>query len=215
MTPAMPSAADRILDAALDLFGAQGFSGTSIKAVAQQAGVSPALVIHHFGSKDALRAACDDHLVKLIEAAKTESIGSAPSLLPTELQALTRESRPTIRYLSRRLAEGGDHIDKLIDDLVASSLSYTQQAEAAGLIRPSADPKARITVLTLWSLGPLMLHEHLHRILGVDLLDGETDVMPYVHAAMEILVEGVLTPSAYPELHPPPTDVHEPSERTP
>ena len=61
MTPAMPSAADRILDAALDLFGAQGFSGTSIKAVAQQAGVSPALVIHHFGSKDALRAACDDH----------------------------------------------------------------------------------------------------------------------------------------------------------
>ena len=41
----------RIRDAALARFGAEGIAGTSVRAVAADAGVSPALVLHHFGSK--------------------------------------------------------------------------------------------------------------------------------------------------------------------
>ena len=53
----------RIRDSAIELFGSRGFSGTTIRAIAEQAGVSAALVIHHFGSKDALRLACDEYIV--------------------------------------------------------------------------------------------------------------------------------------------------------
>ena len=35
-------------------------------AIAQDAGVSPGLVLHHFGTKDALRAACDEHVLRQI-----------------------------------------------------------------------------------------------------------------------------------------------------
>lgn len=203
MVTSSGSAVDRILDAAIDLFGQHGVARTSIRAVAEQAGVSPPLVMHHFGTKEALRAACDDHVVELIRRTKTENIDRGPSLMPRELQGLMQESRPALRYLARTLSEGSPRISQLMDDLVESAVGYTAAAEEAGLVRPSADPRGRVVVLTLWMFGGLVLHEHLHRLLGVDLLDEDSDVLPYMGAAMEILTDGVLTPGIYPDLRPP------------
>ena len=45
---------DRILEAALECFGAFGFEGTSTRAVAERADVTHTLVLYHFGSKDQL-----------------------------------------------------------------------------------------------------------------------------------------------------------------
>src|ERR1044072_9021567 len=41
----------RILDAALDLFGAQGYGSTSIASIAREAGVVPETIYATFGSK--------------------------------------------------------------------------------------------------------------------------------------------------------------------
>jgi AcrR family transcriptional regulator len=52
-----PGSADtrgRILDAARHAFGERGFEGTSVRQVAGDAGVDPALVHHYFGSKQRL-----------------------------------------------------------------------------------------------------------------------------------------------------------------
>ncbi len=46
-----------ILDAARELFAGSGFERTTIRAVAARAGVDPALVMQHFGNKEALFAA--------------------------------------------------------------------------------------------------------------------------------------------------------------
>ena len=50
----------RIRNAALRLFAQCGVERTSIRAIAREAGVSSGLVQHHFGTKGALRAACDE-----------------------------------------------------------------------------------------------------------------------------------------------------------
>lgn len=44
----------RILDSARELFAAKGFDRTTIRAVAASAGIDPALVMQHFGSKRGL-----------------------------------------------------------------------------------------------------------------------------------------------------------------
>lgn len=49
-----PDTRAAILDAARSLFSANGFSSTSVRAIAASAGVDPALVHHYFGSKDDL-----------------------------------------------------------------------------------------------------------------------------------------------------------------
>ncbi|MCB0893882.1 MAG: TetR/AcrR family transcriptional regulator [Nocardioides sp.] len=52
--PGAPDTRAAILAAARSLFAAHGFAGTSMRAVAAEAGVDAALVHHYFGSKDDL-----------------------------------------------------------------------------------------------------------------------------------------------------------------
>jgi TetR/AcrR family transcriptional regulator, regulator of cefoperazone and chloramphenicol sensitivity len=47
----------RLRETALALFADHGITATSLRSIAAVAGVSPGLVIHHFGSKDGLRRA--------------------------------------------------------------------------------------------------------------------------------------------------------------
>jgi len=53
----------RILDAALDSFGAYGFEGTSTRAIAQSLGIGHTLVIYHFRTKDQLWTATMERLL--------------------------------------------------------------------------------------------------------------------------------------------------------
>jgi AcrR family transcriptional regulator len=50
-------AREDILDAARQAFGARGFAGATIRAIAADAGVDPALVLHYYGNKADLFAA--------------------------------------------------------------------------------------------------------------------------------------------------------------
>jgi AcrR family transcriptional regulator len=52
--PGGPDTRGQILEAARASFAHKGFGGTTIRAVASEAGVDPALVHHYFGSKDDL-----------------------------------------------------------------------------------------------------------------------------------------------------------------
>jgi AcrR family transcriptional regulator len=52
--PGGPDTRGQILGAARRSFADRGFTGTTIRAVAAEAGVDPALVHHYFGSKDDL-----------------------------------------------------------------------------------------------------------------------------------------------------------------
>jgi AcrR family transcriptional regulator len=52
--PGQSTTRAQILTAALDLFAVQGYSGTTMRGIAQRADVDPALIHHFFGNKDGL-----------------------------------------------------------------------------------------------------------------------------------------------------------------
>lgn len=54
--PGNPDTKQEILDAARRQFAESGYDGATIRAIASDAGVDPALVMHYFGSKDRLFA---------------------------------------------------------------------------------------------------------------------------------------------------------------
>lgn len=61
--PGAPGTRVEILSAATELFGRDGYSATSMRAVARAAGVDAALVVHYFDSKPGLlRAVLERHL---------------------------------------------------------------------------------------------------------------------------------------------------------
>ncbi|HEV2726781.1 MAG TPA: helix-turn-helix domain-containing protein, partial [Solirubrobacterales bacterium] len=76
------SARDSILRQAMSVFAAQGIEATSLRQVAKGVGVSPALVVHHFGSKEGLVAAVDEAAVREFGSAYAAGQpGEGPELL--------------------------------------------------------------------------------------------------------------------------------------
>jgi AcrR family transcriptional regulator len=197
------SGAQRILDAAMLRFGERGFRGTTMKDIATEAGVSQALIVHHYGTKEDLRAACDEHVAHLIRERKEEAIGNKPQIDPFIALRQMSNSRVLLRYLTRALTEGGDHAAQLIDDMIADAEEYMIQGEQAGMIKPSAAPRDRVVVLVLWSLGALVLHEHAQRLLGVDFLaedDSSADLQRYLYPALELYTQGLIADGAVDDL---------------
>src|SRR5438874_13631853 len=100
----------RIREAAMKLFGADGVAASSLRAVARAAGVSPGLIVHHFGSKEGLIRAVDEAVVARINLALSEVPldGSAAELIAqrTEIVAALLRSQPALwAYPGRPLSE--------------------------------------------------------------------------------------------------------------
>lgn len=187
----------RIRNAAIRRFARDGMSQTSLKSIAVDAGVSPQLVIHHFGSRDGLRVACDRYVAEAVRDAKRGALQAGPGLDVTALLRDFDRDPPLMRYLARSLSDGSDHVTTLVDQLVDDAVEYLAQGEQAGAIRPSDEPRHRAVVLVLWQLGGLVLHEHAERLLGVDLTGDVEGSMAWGLAAAEILARGVITEDVY------------------
>lgn len=108
-----------------------------------------------------------------------------------------QDGPPLLRYLARTLIDGSPHVADLLDEMVADAVGYMAEGEAAGTLTPTDDPHGRAAVLTLWSLGAVVLHEHASRLLGVDLTGDLAHALPYFVPALEIMGQGIITPEAY------------------
>lgn len=187
----------RIRDAAIARFGRDGIAETSLRAIAGDAGVSTPLVIHHFGSKKGLRAACDKYVADRIREQKFDAVSQGPQLDPLPALRSSPDNRPMLGYLARTIGDGSPEVSALFDDLVEDALEYTSEGIETGLIKPSRHLRERTVVLLLWSMGVLVLHEQLERLLGVDLLGEPEQFASYMLPATEILSEGVLAEGLY------------------
>ena len=146
------SARARIREAAIQRFAASGF-GASVRAIAADAGVSPALIIHHFGSKDALIAACHEHV--LADALRLKSgvlDGSDASLFAGVPGGFAAFELPQA-YLVQALLAGGATARAIIEATVAASERALASAVASGVMRPSHDPAARARLMAFIALG--------------------------------------------------------------
>ncbi|GAA2094662.1 TetR family transcriptional regulator [Brevibacterium salitolerans] len=191
------SAAERIRDAAIDLYGRHGFDAVTLKDIAAAAEVSPSLVIHHFTSTAGLRRACDLHVTEQVRKGKEDTMQKG--VLPRNyVLDLMRTSKPLLLYLFRAFAAGGEATDALFDQLVEDAVEYTDQAERMGLVSPSADPHRRAVHLLLQGFGSLLLHRQFQRHLGIDPLEGPLeDLGAYLAGAMEIYTRPLLNIRAY------------------
>jgi AcrR family transcriptional regulator len=188
--------AARIRDAAIECFAEYGVAGTTARKVAETAGVSPGLVIHHFGSMDGLRSACDEYVAAVIQHQKQEVMNAGPNL--DVLAALRRPGfGPLMGYLARVLTEDSPAVASLVDGLVDDAEGYIEQGVESGMLKPTDDPRSRAVLLTIWGLGALVLHEHLDRLLGVDLTDPDVlkspSIAAYAAPTYEIYGEGLFT----------------------
>lgn len=146
----------RIRDAAVLRFARTGF-GATVREIAADAGVSPALVMHHFGSKEKLHAACDEHVLAWIAESKRKNMGPATSGRLVQVLTEADEYAPLLGYVLRSLQAGGEVAAAFLDHMIEDAEKYTAEAVEAGIVKPSLDEAKRVRYLVLSSLGSILL----------------------------------------------------------
>jgi AcrR family transcriptional regulator len=96
----------RVRLAALKLFAEHGFEATSTRAIATEAGVSHALLRHHYGSKEGLREAVDEDVLNTFDEGLAKVGGSDLSALGAVTAQLFGSDDLRRNYLRRVLLEG-------------------------------------------------------------------------------------------------------------
>jgi AcrR family transcriptional regulator len=186
------TAAARIRDAAIEQFGEHGF-GVGLRAIAEAAGVSAALVIHHFGSKEGLREACEEHIAEQIRNTKSEALQSNDPATWFAQMAEIEDYAPLMAYLVRSMQTGGDLANMLWRRMIDNAEEYMEEGVRAGTIRPSRDPQARAKYLAITGGGGFLLYIQMHETptdLRAVLRDYSRDM---ILPALEVYTEGLLT----------------------
>ena len=151
----------RIRDSALVYFGRHGFQSATVRAIASDAGVSPALVIHHFGSKDGLREACDGYVTDCIDDLTSHASTHLEARDLLDLLSRTPALSPLVPYIIQAMTEGGAFALRLWDRLVQDTENYLRAAVAGGVVRPTADERSRAEMLATFKLGMFLLARYL------------------------------------------------------
>lgn len=183
----------RIRDAAMWHFGEYGFDAATIRGIAESAGVSSGLVRHHFGSKQALREACDEHLIKIVRRLNDEAREGLRRGSGVELSLASARAAfgPYRRYMARALVEGS--AAAVFDGMVAITEEWLETADAQREDPPFGDRRTRAAVITAWALSVSILHEHVSRNVGVDIFSEAGDLV-LARAMVDIYSHPILGP---------------------
>lgn len=189
-----------IRDRALVLFAEHGPDAVTIRQIATAADVSPALVLHHYGSKQGLRDAVDEHVAGLFDAMLgsvtedpaplAEGGPRAVSSFAELLRAHLPEGSPVPAYLRRLLLSGDIAGRELFRRVFDMSAAMIDELVAAGVMKRTADPAVRAAFLMINDLAVVLLRDHLTDVLGVDPLT-EDGIRRWVTDVLAAYTEGV------------------------
>lgn len=182
----------RIRVAAMRLFGDRGAAGTTMRDVARHAGVSTGLVQHHFGTKDALRAACDEHaLDELVRAGSGVVPKDGPAVADFVAASARSEVLGPARYLARSMLDGSPAAARVFDRVLGATEAWVT-TQRPGLVD---DERAGAALLVAMAAGVLALSHQLSTALGGDVL-GPEGHRRLMRAAVELSSTPLLGPEA-------------------
>lgn len=190
----------RIRGAAVRLFAERGFDATSIRDVAAEARVSSSLVVHHFKTKAQLKEATDAWLISALTSLLAELLaGGGADLTKTagSLAEILRDEPDLMSYLRRMLVDGGEAASGLFQGLVEATATVLAAQEAAGIVRPSVDPRGRAVFLIVNDLGAIILRDLVEQAIGVDPL-GAAGLRQWGEVVMEVYTGGIYARGATP-----------------
>ncbi|WP_209370440.1 TetR/AcrR family transcriptional regulator [Brevibacterium renqingii] len=195
-----PETAERILSAAVREFAEHGFTKATVRGIATAAEVSPGLVIHHFGSKEGLRSACDDHVFELITETKAQHADYAVGAMQVMFD--DPKMRTAVDYLVKSLLDPSEHGQRYFDHYVSLVESYITEGFAGYTFRQSEDTHGQAATIAVMALAPSILDRRLQAHLGTENTTGTmTRLAPhlldlYLHGVLETVPE---TDSAPPD----------------
>jgi AcrR family transcriptional regulator len=189
----------KIRNTAIAHFARDGYQKAKLRAIATESGVSEALVFHHFGSKERLRLACDEHVLHvLVERAH----GAAR---PAERQDLLGvylsdpdEYMLYVQYMVGAIQNDAPAAATFVDTMVEESEAIFRAGVADGTMRPSSDLRGMAVLNALISLAVLTMPAPFARALGHDRFGPEV-LRRLTVPTMELYTRGIYTDETLPD----------------
>ncbi|RWB01471.1 MAG: DUF1956 domain-containing protein [Mesorhizobium sp.] len=157
-----------LVQAALKLFGRQGFDGTSTREIAAEARANIGSIAYHFGGKEGLRAAAADFIVETIQGVAGQALGNvqAPAPGPANpeaaqallLAALERmvgfvvaspQAGEIVQFVLRELSHPTAALDRIYDGVFEPTHRRLCQLWEQATGEPAESEATRLTVFTL------------------------------------------------------------------
>lgn len=148
----------KVLGAALELFGTDGYAATSLDDVARSVGIRKQTLLYYFPSKDdlftaaALQAAGD--VFEALDGALRSHDPGGLDRLPIFIGAVSdlASERPEVLGLIREAARAGpplsDRVSKALQPLVDPAVEWLEKGMADGVVRRQ---NARVALLSIYS----------------------------------------------------------------
>jgi AcrR family transcriptional regulator len=188
----------RLLDAALRQIATSGYRASSLQAIAKEAGYSPGLVSHRFGSKQGLVHALVMHVRALWDELRSSALqaepggGSVRAMIRAHRRSM-REHPDALRALYRMMFEAHGELAELRGDFATSDRQVREQAaalfradQASGRLRSDVEPEVMSTI-GLALLRGIVIHW---------MLDPESIDLDRVYAEIERGLARWLAPEA-------------------
>ena len=189
----------QIMDTAVDLFARQGYAATSVREIAEQVDVNPAMVHYYFGNKDALlHAALEQSLEPLAKAIATMKQSSeAPLQQMVSLMLAAFSAKPSLPVLMTReaLLPGGV-VQRYFMETFAPRLGgalpeILRGEQRSGRIRADLDPRIVTQMLLGLCAFPFISQSMAGPVLGVSYdANGFAELKRHI---IELLEKGLLS----------------------
>lgn len=162
-----------LIRAALKLFGAKGYDGTSTREIAAAARANIGSIAYHFGGKEGLRTAVADHIVDTMQGIAQQAQAStepAPDARPDVIPPTPEEARAQLRAALERMVgfmvaqpEAGEIVQFILRELSAPTPTLARIYEGmfapthrrlcelweAATGEPAESERTRLTIFTL------------------------------------------------------------------
>lgn len=202
--PGRPAAVDAeaagqratLLQAALDCYVRHGISGTTLRHIAAHAGVTPATLHYHFGSRDRLLdAVVEEQLLPALAPmqaavqAAGEDVAASVAALVNGLCAMI-QAHPWLPPLwVREVVSEGGALRGLLVERIAPTVAQTlaarfAAAQARGQVNPDLDPRLLMVSLIGLTMFPAAGAPIWRQVFGADEL-GMEDVRMHALALLD------------------------------
>ncbi|HVK26426.1 MAG TPA: TetR family transcriptional regulator [Actinokineospora sp.] len=178
----------RILQAAVEEFGAKGYSGARTAGIAARAGVNQQLISYHFGGKEGLL----NELRRQWAAADAERVPEDATFaqsLSAYFDATLDRPEWSRLVIWQALGDTPDSEDETRERTqrrrvgMQEAVERVRRRQRDGEIVDDLDPEFVLLLSYLLAFAPIALPQHVHGILGVDPLSSE-----YRHRVQEQLL---------------------------
>ena len=145
-----------------------GFATTSLRSIAKEAGVSPALVVHHFGSREKLIAECIEAALGLWVLEKQTVVDVSLTTSLAQWQSSPESYPGKLQFFRQVLLAPGEMANILFNRLVQEAQIVIESQSEKGLLRKFENRADLAALMALQNLAPLMLQSPLESFFAAN-----------------------------------------------